>query len=317
MRPATLRSLVLVLVLVPVLVLPSAAALGGCSAPDPDVPGCGADDADCDGVLADQDCDDHDEAVGEAFAGTGCMLRIEAQDFDMGCTKEQVACLPNELPVTPVTLTHGTYLSETEVTEAEYRSLMGDTLDRAPACDGDCPQTRMSWHEAALFANTVSDAAGLERCYSCSGTGWQAHCTVAVSPRACGGYRLPTEAEWEAAARCGEVRRYAGSDQLDAVGWHFANSGEALHPVAQKDPNACGLFDLTGNAAEWTQDGYGETYSETRQVNPVGNPGTHLVVVRGGSAFDTDPLLKLAFRGLSDRSFGSLGLGIRLARTAP
>ena len=161
----------------------------------------------------------------------------------------------------------------------------------------------------------MSNQAGLESCYTCSGTDWNTFCTVAVKSCACEGYRLPTEAEWEGAARCGEVRRYAGSDQLDEVGWHFGNSGQVLHPVAGKAPNACGLFDLTENAAEWTQDGFGETYTETPQVDPVGTVGPSMLVVRGGGALDTDPLLKLAHRGAGD-AFWS-GFGIRLARTAP
>ncbi len=288
-----------------------------------------ADDADCDGALTGNDCDDFDPAVGSpdaddpdcdgvpTHAGGGDLIRIAAGTFDMGCTAGQSGCQSIESPVTPVTLTHDYFIGETEVTQGQYQALMGVNPSYYSACGSTCPVDSISWHRAAAFTNAISTAAGLTECYSCSGTGSSTSCVVAVDPYSCDGYRLPTEAEWEGAARCGNDFLYAGSDSIGDVAWYYDNSGGTTHPVGVKSPNACGLYDMSGNVWEWTQDFAFFTYTSSGQTDPTGSSSGYTRVTRGGSLWGYAAQSRVSLRWYNDPGYPDNLPGFRVARTIP
>ncbi len=147
------------------------------------------------------------------------------------------------------------YIGKYEVTQREWIAVMGSNPSSPVTCKaGDCPVDNMSWSDIQAFVGKLNAKAGAER------------------------YRLPTEAEWEYAARSGgKDERYAGGNDVDAVSWYDVNSGAREepppvvvgHPVGQKAPNGLGLYDMSGNVWEWTSDWYSPTYY---QVSPRDNP---------------------------------------------
>lgn len=212
------------------------------------------------------------------------MVNVEAQTFSMGCTVGMSACYPDESPEHDVTLTRDFYVSDTEITQGQYETIIGTNPSTYTSCGIDCPVEKVSWHMAAAFANASSALEGFEQCYSCTGTDSLTRCTLEVGPYDCGGYRLPTEAEWEAAARCGEDLLFSGSVSLDDVGWYSENSGGVVHVVGTRRGNACGLYDMSGNLWEWTGDKYQDVYySVSPPTDPVGPTVTSNRVRRGGS----------------------------------
>ena len=160
----------------------------------------------------------------------------------------------------PVTLTRRFWLSRTEVTQAQWAQL-SDNAEWAHfhvGCAG-CPAESLTWLEAALYADALSAAEGLEPCYAPAlnqfgGPAWD-YDHLYDDPYACEGYRLPTEAEWEYAARAGIDTEFSGSDDVDAVAWYNGNA--AISQVAAtKAANGWGLHDMSGNVWEWTNDLY-------------------------------------------------------------
>jgi formylglycine-generating enzyme required for sulfatase activity len=256
----------------------------------------------------------------------GRMILIPAGSFDMGCTagQSEFDCAQAGVPtvVMPVTLTHDYYIGETEVTKAEYEAVMG-TLTAEGNCGSRCPLVSGSWHEAAAYANALSSSAGLTECYTCSGS----QCDASMSPYDCDGYRLPTEAEWEGAARCGEDLLYAGSNNINAVanyceGWGSSDSFAVCDSptgYAEKAPNACGLYDMSGSLAEWTQDWYGSSYYTAdgrTDPYPEEPDSRNSRVLRGGAAVGNPKHCRVASREF-DRPERGYSWGFRLARTLP
>jgi formylglycine-generating enzyme required for sulfatase activity len=245
-------------------------------------------------------------------------VTLYAGRFDMGCTAGQSSCNSDESPVMPVTLTHDYYLGETEVTQGQYQALMGSNPSYWSSRGSTHPVENLSWYMAAAFANAVSTAAGLTQCYTCTGSGTSVSCSVAMNPYSCDGYRLPTEAEWEGAARCGEDLLYAGSNDVANVGWYSSNSGSTSHAVATKSPNACGLYDMSGNVWEFTQDWYSSTYyTSSGRTDPIGASSGSATPGRGGGYGFAADRLRVAYRYQFGQSSGYGFLGFRLARTAP
>ena len=234
-------------------------------------------DQDLDGVSIRQgDCDDN-----RAEATYFCGQAIQVGEYEMGCPSDQELCNEDEVPVHTVKLSHDFIISETEVTQAQFKAHMGWNPSVFSDCGPDCPVDFVHWYQAAAYANALSDFEGLDNCFSCD----DSNCTAVEDPFACEGYRLPTEAEWEFAARCGEDTLYAGSENADEVAWHTGNSHFSTQPVASLKPNACGLYDMSGNVWEWAWDPYQKDYYANSPIlDPIGPVEGDGHAMRGGSA---------------------------------
>ena len=204
-----------------------------------------------------------------------------------------------------VTLTRGFMMGRHEVTNEQYQRIMGGT--DAFDCP-NCPYDGASWLDAVAFANRLSQNEGLEPCYTDKGDVRGGENQVF----SCTGYRLPTEAEWEYAARGGTTKARYGA--LNDVAWSGANAGFKARPVGKKAPNAFGLYDMLGNAWEWCHDRYG-AYGSTALTDPSGPGFGVLRVKRGGSWFDLPAFVRAAKR-LGMPKGSSLGVsGFRLVRS--
>ena len=207
--------------------------------------------------------------------------------FQMGCSPGNNQCLDHERPSHAVTITKGFWMGQTEVTVSTYQRFAqatGRSMPPAPNFqqDDSHPVVNVTWHDAAAYCQ------------------WA-------------GGRLPTEAEWEYAARAGTTGPYYGA--LGAIAWYSINSGKQTHPVAQKEPNAFRLYDILGNVWEWVADWYANNYyagSETR--DPQGPPGGQSRVLRGGSWFVYPGYLRVSFRLRLLPGYRNYNLGCRCVR---
>lgn len=235
------------------------------------------------------------------------MVYVQAGAFEMGCTADQQElCQRDEWPAHEVVLTQSYWLGATEVTRELWTVVMGEDPSEGPDCP-DCPVENMTWPEAAAFANGMSILNGLEPAYT---LGPQ----VLWDPRA-DGFRLPTEAEWEHAARAGQGTLYAGSDEAEAVAWFRSNSLNRTRRVAQLAPNAVGAYDMSGNVWEWCWDAH-DDYTGATVVDPAGPAGGAFRVHRGGSWYSEFTGVRVADRRSFGTSYASSVVGVRLVRNA-
>ncbi len=248
-----------------------------------------------------------DDTPATEGAETATFVYIAPGTFTMGSPSSEEGRDSDETQHT-VTLTRGFYLQTTEVTQGEWQRLMGNNPSNFSSCGSTCPVEQVSWLDAVGYANARSRSEGLSECYDSSG-----NVRGGGSIYACTGYRLPTESEWEYAARAGTTgARYGG---LDQVAWYDGNSGNRTHPVGQLQANAWGLHDMLGNVWEWTHDWYGDYPGSV--TDPVGPSSGSDRVVRGGGCFNFARVVRAASRfnvAPADRNFD---LGLRLARSAP
>ncbi len=215
---------------------------------------------------------------------------IPAGNFMMGCSAGDEECFNEEMPEHHVIISKGFWMGQTEVTVHAYEHFAGIARDGEHGSSepyDNMPAVDVTWDEA------------------------QDYCKWA-------GGRLPTEAEWEYAARAGNTQARYG--ELDQIAWYRKNSSDSAHQVAQKRANEFGLFDTLGNAWEWVNDWYdGSYYSKSPEIDPAGPPVGALHVLRGGSWMNTSNLLRVSDRGRSnaDLRFNYFGVRCALDASAP
>ncbi len=220
----------------------------------------------------------------------------------------------DERPVHTVTLTRDFYMSKYETTQAQYVAVTANPSRFTG--DNNRPVEEVSWFDAIRFANALSASEGLNPCYDNDGNVLGG---AGGNPYQCEGYRLPTEAEWEYAARAGTTTDYYFGDDTGQLGdhaWHINNSGSTTHPVGQKQPNAWGLYDMHGNVWEWVYDWYGSSYySGSPSTNPPGPQAGSTRVGHGGGWDTTAPFQRSANRFTGTPGVRNPYLGFRLVRT--
>jgi len=262
-----------------------------------------------------------------ASPGNGFVL-IPGGTFTMGSPSSEPDRRDDETPH-QVTV-YSFYMGQYAVTQGEYEAVMGTNPSHFKG--GKRPVEEVSWYDAVEYCNARSLAERRSPAYTIDKsredpnnraprTGkyeWD-HDTVrwgvAWNPGA-NGYRLPTEAEWEYAARGGNQSRgyiYAGSNKVDEVGWYDGNSGNQTHEVGKKKANELGLYDMSGNVWEWCWDWYGP-YPSGSQKDPIGASSGSFRVLRGGSWDDYAQFLRSALRNWCGPGYRSCTYGIRLVR---
>lgn len=253
---------------------------------------------------------------------------IPAGLFKMGSPSSEAGRFEDETQH-DVEITRSFFLKETEVTQAEWKALMGNNPSRFSSCGGNCPVEKASWYDALAYCNALSKEEGLSTCYDlskCTGTPGTEGYTCPDNldfDLSCTGYRLPTEAEWEYAYRAGTTTAFynggisntEGKDaNLETIGWYDKNSDSSTHPAKGKAPNALGLYDMSGNIYEWTWDQYGD-YPSTRQRDPKGASSGSFRVLRGGSWYDVARVARAAIRYVVSPDYRVRIVGFRPARS--
>ena len=223
--------------------------------------------------------------TGQSFT----MIYVEGGSFVMGCTSEQSDCERDERRAHRVTV-DSYYIGETEVTQELWTAVMGSNPSYFKGTQR--PVENVCWHDCQDFIRKLNQITGKN-------------------------FRLPTEAEWEYAARGGKkskAYKYSGSNTLSEVAWYGVNSFDyGTHPVKQKRSNELGLYDMTGNVYEWCQDWYGSGYySSSPKSNPTGPSSGSYRVLRGGSWFISAQNCRVAFRSFNTPSSRGSGGGFRL-----
>ena len=199
-----------------------------------------------------------------------------------------------------VTLTKGFYMQTTEITQGQWEAIMGTNPSNFSSCGVNCPVEKISWNDVQDFIEKLNTKEGTTK------------------------YRLPTEAEWEYSARAGSQTAFANGGiqeinceldpNLNAMGWYCGNANGKTHPVAQKQANNWGLYDMHGNVNEWCQDWY-DTYPSSDVVDPVGSSSGSIRVIRGGGWGSGAQYCRSANRLSSSPGNRSSSLGARLLRT--
>ncbi|MCP4454505.1 MAG: formylglycine-generating enzyme family protein [Planctomycetes bacterium] len=245
------------------------------------------------------------QAVTESGAA---MLLIPAGQFTMG-DEDEIDASPHRVTVSSF------YMDTTLVTQTHFERIMGDNPSRWKAPKNPVEQVR--WADAVRFCNKRSIEEDLVPCYDLDT--WA--CNFSAS-----GYRLPTEAQWEYAARAGTQTAYiSGKDDatLADYAWFDKNAGGQPQPVGQKSPNAWGLYDMCGNLWQWCHDVYGvDYYDQSPEADPTGPAAGDTRVVRGGSWKSSADSCRAGYRynedpGYADVCFGYDIYGFRCVRNVP
>lgn len=226
-----------------------------------------------------------DESTGMEF------IFVKGGCYQMG--SDEGLYLYNEKPVHEVCV-DDFYLAKHEVTQGQWEKILGQNPAYFKKKGENYPVEQVSWDDAQNYLRQLNAKSGKE-------------------------FRLPTEAEWEYAARSGgKLEKYSGSDNVDMVAWYDGNAGTGTHPVGQKQANGLGLYDMSGNVCEWTADWY-ETlyYLKSPRQNPTGPTSESTTrVVRGGSWYDGPTLVRSSFRGGFRSQIRDKNIGLRLSLSA-
>ncbi len=227
------------------------------------------------------------------------MIWVEGGEFMMGCTSEQSGCGSDEQNVRRVTV-DGFYIGMLEVTQSQWEKVVGTSVSQQRnkansswslyGVGPDYPMYYVSWEEAMEFCRLLSNKTGKT-------------------------YTLPTEAQWEYAARGGkraESTKYAGSNMIDAVAWYTDNSGNSTHPCGTKRANALGIYDMSGNVWEWCKDWYSSSYTSYDTNNPTGPSSGSVRVFRGGGWGIGASSCRVADRSGNSPGFRGSNLGFRV-----
>jgi formylglycine-generating enzyme required for sulfatase activity len=216
------------------------------------------------------------------------MVLVQGGTFTMGCTSNQGDCAKTETPARSVKL-GDFYLGKYEVTQGLWTAVMESNPSDFIGND-NLPVEQVSWDDIQEFIGKLNAKTGKN-------------------------YRLPTEAEWEYAARGGNIREgyaYSGGNNLDDVAWYNGNSGRQTHPVGTKRPNELGIHDMAGNVWEWVDDFYG-TYPSFDEINPQGPPAGSKRVGRGGGWGNEAKYCRVSLRNNDSPGVRHRFLGFRLA----
>ncbi len=209
---------------------------------------------------------------------------IPAGTFMMGCSAQDSECKDNEKPTHQVNIEKGFWLGQTEVTVTAYRRFAAKSARHSPAGEGTLPVSGVSWADAKEYCAAM-------------------------------GVRLPTEAEWEYAARAGNSQPYYGV--ISDIAWYADNSGDAPHTVGTKQPNAFGLYDMLGNVSEWVLDRYFDKYYFDSVATGPGVeqplPSNALAVARGGFWQSDASALRVSHRLAQEKDGSDIPIGFRCA----
>ncbi len=206
---------------------------------------------------------------------------IPPGQFMKGCSSGDGACFKDEYPQRKVTLTRGFWLGQTEVTQAAFNKIMG--YNPSVFEGDDLPVDSVSWVEADDYCSVVNG-------------------------------RLPSDAEWEYAARAGTTGPRYG--KLDDIAWYYGNSGFTTHPVGMKKPNGFGLYDMLGNVVEWTYTWYWVQLNQ-ENINPVGPSTAEYKELRGGGWWDDPDLIRVSYRRHFETTDEDYNIGFRCAQSGP
>jgi len=220
------------------------------------------------------------------------MIRIPVGKFTIGSPPGETGRYDDERQH-QVALTKSFWMGQTEVTQSQWKAVMGNNPSDFRNCGDACPVENVSWNDVQEFIRRLNQKEGGNK------------------------YRLPTEAEWEYACRAGSTSRfYFGDDEgrLKDYAWYVNNSGQETHPVAQKKPNTWGLYDIQGNVWEWCKDWYGK-YPSGSVTDPTGPDGGSGRVLRGGSWYTAPRSVRCALRNRYRPGSRDNDIGFRLVRT--
>ena len=225
--------------------------------------------------------------VGLPIFAADQFVPIPAGSFSMGAANSVEV---DERPPHTVTLS-AFAIQKTELTQGQWRAVTGLNPSFNRACGDSCPMESISWDDIQLFLVKLNQLdPGKE-------------------------YRLPTEAQWEYAARAGTTGEFVSNNVIDDVAWWLGNSNSVTHPAAQKPANAWGLFDMYGNVWEWVQDWYSASYyASSPATNPVGPTSGSDKVLRGGSALAERTFIRSAYRNFRLPTQPASFVGFRLVR---
>ena len=220
------------------------------------------------------------------------MVNIPGGTFQMGCGPKNGKCETDEKPRHRVTVKPFA-IGKTEITQGQWKAVMGSNPSHFKDCGEDCPVENVFWNDVKEFIKTLNRKTGLH-------------------------YRLPSEAEWEYACRAGQDTRYCGGNDADTVAWYKDNSSKTTHPVGGKQPNAFGLYDMSGNVWELVQDCYYDSYAGKPDDGTAWQEDqcADYRVVRGGSWGYNVKLGRREASALRDQNYlydWHDGIGFRLA----